>query len=152
VEEASRPFDRLRATAWLLLVPAVAVFTLPFLLLELGPAYSARFGGTPGVFVASAQDCDDSGSCRWRGDFRSVTGDLRRTDVLLVGRGPDAVGDAVAAVDIGNDAAVYPEGGGGNWLIVTGLLLGLLAALAVWARSVRRRLWRRRADGAPGGG
>lgn len=140
----------LRRALVLVLVPLVSLLTLPFLLLEVGPAYQARFGGgTGGVFTARAQDCADGG-CSWRGDFRSADGSVRRTDVTIVGGGPTAVGQRLDAVDTGSDRAVYPAGGGSNWLVVTALLVGVLAALAWWVRAVRRARQERRTAGGAG--
>ena len=140
-----RPGDGLRRTLWLVLVPVFCLITLPFLLLEVGPAYEARFGGTDGVFTARSEVCGDGG-CAWRGDFRSDDGRVERTGVRLIGGGPDAVGDEVGAVDTGSEDAVYPAGGGSNWLVITGLLLVVLAALSWWVRAVRRERQARRTD------
>ncbi len=101
MEEPRRPFDQLRATAWLVLVPVLALFTLPFLALEIGPSYEARFGGTPGVFTAEREDCDGAGACRWTGQFRPDGAGDRRDDVRLLGDDLERAGDTVRSVDIG---------------------------------------------------
>ncbi len=141
-----RPGDGLRRVLWLVLVPVFAALTLPFLLLEVGPAYEARFGGgTDGVFTARSEDCGESG-CAWRGDFRSADGAVERTGVRIIGGGPEAAGDRVDAVDTGSEDAVYPAGGGSNWLVITGLLVAVLAALAWWVRALRRERQARRTE------
>lgn len=147
-----RAFAQLRAVLWLGLVPLLAVLLLPFLLLEIGPSYEARFGGgTPGTFTALEPDCDDeTGTCRWNGAFRPDGGGPDRADVRLIGGGVERRGQRVDAVDVGTDGTVYPAGGGWNWLITTLVLLVLLVLLGFWARSVRARLRERRLRRAAG--
>lgn len=143
-----RPGDGLRRALLLVLVPLFSLIPLPFLLLEIGPAYQARFGGgTDGVFTARVEDCGDSG-CSWRGDFRADDGSVPREDVRIIGGGPDAVGERADAVDTGSEDAVYPAGGGSNWAVVTGLLAVVIAALTWWVRGVRAERRRRKAERA----
>ena len=143
-----RALDDLRSRLWLAVVPLVALLSLPFLVLEAGPAYEARFGGgTDGVFTARDADCDDD-VCTWRGDFRSDDGRRVLDDVGLIGAADLTAGDEVEAVDTGSDDAVYPADGGSNWFVITVLLAAVLVALLLWARAVRRR-WRRRRPVSP---
>jgi hypothetical protein len=134
-------FDGLRRTAWLALVPLVCLFALPFLVLELRPSYAARFGGTDGTFTAVERVCSDGDSgCRWTGRFTAPDGRVREDVRLIGGGGVERAGDAVPAVDTGRRGAVYPEGGGRSWLLVTGLLVLVVAVLAAWGRALLRRV------------
>lgn len=146
----TRTFDQLRALLWLGVVPLVALLLLPFLLIEIGPSYEARFGGTPGTFTSRTSDCEQEGACRWTGGFRSDDGRVQRDDVRLIGGSVDRAGQSVAAVDVGAERAVYPGGGGWNWLITTVLLVVVAGVLAIWGRAVRRRLVARRLSSAGG--
>jgi hypothetical protein len=150
--EPPRAFAQLRRVLWLALVPLIAVLVLPFLLLEIGPSYEARFGGgTPGTFLAQTSDCDDeSGTCRWTGEFRSDDGSSRRSGVRLIGGGVEREGQQVDAVDVGGEGTVYPAGGGWNWLITTLFLLVMIALLALWGRSVVSLVRARRLNRAAG--
>jgi hypothetical protein len=140
---AEERFDGMRRAAWLVLVPVVCLLALPFLVLELGPAWTARTGGTEGAFTAVERVCDDDGGgCRWTGRFRAPGGTVREDVRLLGAGGVERVGDVVPAVDTGRRGAVYPEGGGSSWLVVTGLLVVVVAVLALWGRAVLRRVRR----------
>jgi hypothetical protein len=135
-------FDALRRTAWLALVPVVCLFALPFLVLELRPSYTARFGGTDGTFTAVERVCTDGDAgCRWTGRFTAPDGRVRE-DVRLLGGGVERAGDVVQAVDTGRRGAVYPAGGGSAWLLVTALLVVVLVVLGLWGRALARRLRR----------
>jgi len=141
VEEPRRPYDALRRRALSALAPLVCLLLLPFLLLEIGPAYQARFGNGPtGTFTAQQQQCDSGGSCTWSGEFRSLDGTVRREGVRLIGGSAlERAGDSVAAVDTGSEGVVYPADGGSNWLIITVLLAVVTAVLALTAARLLRR-------------
>lgn len=54
------------------------------------------------------------------------------------------VGDSIDAIDTGNRVAVYPARGSYTWLILIGLMVAAVVALAGWAWYVARRLSGRR--------
>jgi hypothetical protein len=143
VTDTRRLSDQVRAAAFLVLVPLLALLVVPLLVLELPPSYEARFGGTPGTFTAVEQRCAEPEACTWYGDFRSDDGSTLRRDVRVVEGRVAERGETLDAVDVGRDGAVY-RAGGWNWLVSTVLLLGALAALALWGRRVRRLLRARR--------
>ncbi len=123
---------------WWLGVPVFCTLLLPLIASDLGPAYDAHRGrGTPGVFVATSEDCGGKGGCSYTGDFRSDDGTVVRKDVgIASGSQVHDVGDASKAVDTGSDGYVYPAGGGHDWLYVTGFLIVAAGLALVWVASV----------------
>jgi hypothetical protein len=113
----------------------VAVFILFFAVQDIGPSWRARFGesGTPGTFTAMEEDCSGRGGCSYWGEFVSDDGSIVRRDVILgSGHGDVTVGDSTLAYDVGDRAAVYPPGGGHDWIFVTLLLMGSVLFLGAW--------------------
>lgn len=129
---------------WWFGVPLFAAFMIPISAVDIGPAYAARAGGTPGVFTATEVDCGGKGGCFYTGEFRSDDGRVTRTDVgMATGSSVNAVGDSVRAVDTGDRNNVYPPGGGSDWLIITAFLLGGIGLAVTWTVTVVRRVRRR---------
>ena len=127
-----------------------AIVTLPFGLLDVGPAYAAHHReGTPGVFVAQRRECRGRAGCGWYGDFRSLDGRVERDNVLIdSGDEPWSVGHVVKAQDTGDRAVVYPADGGWDWLIVSLVILLDVGILAHWPISN----FRHRSRGSAGAG
>jgi hypothetical protein len=129
---------------WRYGTPLIALPLLVLTLLDVVPAYRARFGGgTPGVFTATERDCHRA--CTSSGTWVSDDGTRRRDDVVLgTGAGSPHPGESVRAVDSGDRVVVYPAGGGWDFAIVTMFLLGSAGVLAAWTYDLRRRRRTRR--------
>ena len=137
--------DRMGSWLWWFGIPVFALFVTPLVVMDIGPAYEARTGGTPGTFVAREADCGGRGGCSYHGDFRSDDGTVTRTHIGMASGGDiHAVGDESRAVDTGDRANVYPPGGGSDWLIVTAFLVGIVGFTFAWGVSVLRRIRGRR--------
>jgi hypothetical protein len=136
-----RTADRMWSGLWWAGVPLFVLFVTPFVLMDIGPAYAARHGGTPGTFVVRHEDCGGRGGCSYYGDFRSDDGRVARHDVLMASGGDvHAVGDESRAVDTGDRAVVYPPGGGQDWLFTTAFLVGLVVVGTAWCVALFRRV------------
>jgi hypothetical protein len=125
-------------------IPLSMVVVLAFVIVDIGPAWAARFGhGTHGTFTA--QHCQDRrGGCFWSGTF--ISGDRRdkRTEVGLGGgNNVTHVGQQVPAIDTGDRAIVYPANGGHDWAWTTFGLVFSLAYLVYWATCMPGSVLRR---------
>lgn len=122
--------------SWLLAfwvgVPVVAIAILVWVPRDIGPAYRARFGSpVPGTFTAVSRDCQRG--CTSTGTWVSRDGSSVRSSVILAsGGGAPRPGQSVEAVDAGDRAAVYPVGGGHDWLLSTILVVAAGGGLLVW--------------------
>jgi hypothetical protein len=115
--------------------------------LELPPAIGAAVGrGTPGVFVARTEACDQV-SCTWNGTFESATGRVLRRDVTYgdADRGMHA-GNSVPALFPGGSDVVYAARGSAGWIEPALFLLLGVAVIAVWLYRGPGRYLRRLRD------
>ncbi|MFD3659479.1 hypothetical protein ACFWVF_02560 [Streptomyces sp. NPDC058659] len=100
---------------------------------------AATADGVPGVFRAGQLACvrhPGHETCEWVGSFRSADGVIVREPVKMYGRGRDAlaVGQEVAAVDIGAAGRVYSPGGSHEWIFTGVLLVGGYGIVVLLAR------------------
>jgi hypothetical protein len=154
------------------IVPLVLCSFLVVLGLDIGPAWSAKFGGgVHGTFTAYECERASAHHCFWVGTFASDDGRVQREDVGFDSGKVTHVSQRVRAVDTGDRVDVYPEDGGWDWLLITIFTVLLSAALALWIYIVpvqalkhepqettaeyRMRLWREKwaaEEKAAGGG
>ncbi|WP_106246395.1 hypothetical protein [Nonomuraea fuscirosea] len=136
---------------WWVLVPVLAGLILLAAWREVVPAYTAQFDtGTPGTFTATGRDCSGR-TCSWRGNFVSDDGLVVRRGIgLAPGAEPAAVGDRVAATEVGHKRNVYPRAGSMDWFLITLLATVSLAVLVVWGVGVVRAIRRSVRQGAAG--
>jgi hypothetical protein len=135
------------------LVPVLAAVTLFFGLQDIGPAWSAAHGGgRPGTFAATERSCSTGKitTCGFFGTYVSDDGTVRLSWVWLdePPRGLEE-GDTTPVVYAGGRSrpTVYAAYRSTEWLIIGGLGVVAVVALAVWARTVLsdiRRVRRRR--------
>jgi hypothetical protein len=134
---------RMKFFLWIGL-PVIAAMGLLFGAVDLVPAWQAHGGGgTPGTFTAEREECSRR-SCSFYGSWVAADGSAGRDDVILYDE-PDslATGRTTAALDTGARKGVFATAGGSTYLLVTGFLVGGLAALVAWV-FVLRNAWRRR--------
>lgn len=136
--------ERLGSTAlsllWWVGVPVFLAFTLPFMVRDIGPAYRAQLGhGTPGVFTATSRDCGKtcSSTGTWVADDGSK---VRKGVTLATGAGAPRPGETRQAVDVGDRIAVYPRGGGWDWLLISVMLLLFTGVGCAWLYFLLRRV------------
>ncbi|MFG1675031.1 hypothetical protein [Micromonospora sp. NPDC049282] len=130
-------------------LPVIAAIGLMMGATDLAPTWEAKNGGgTPGTFTAVHEDCGRR-NCEWRGTFAADQGGGRRADVILYDA-PDglAVGGTAPARDTGARAGVFSTTGGSTYLLVTGLTVAGVAALAAWVVIIIRKIRGRRAKAA----
>lgn len=133
--------------ALLSLALVFAVATFPFLLRDIGPAWSAHLGhGQPGIFTAYAENCSNTRfgtHCTWYGTFTADNGSSKDGMLLASGGHIHQVGDQVPAIDTGDPKAVYPVGGGADWILIT-VIMALEIAAMIYVPIYLIRKFRRR--------
>ena len=135
---------RMKFFLWIGL-PVIAAMGIMFGAFDLVPAWQAHNGGgTAGTFTAEREDCGRR-SCSFHGSWAAAEGGERRTDVILYDE-PDSLrtGATIEAVDSGARKGVFATAGGSTYLLVTGFVVGGLAALVGWVFVLRNAFRRRR--------
>ncbi len=127
---------------------AFAVATFPFMVRDIGPAWSAHLGhGQPGIFTAYAENCSNTNfgtHCTWYGTFTGDNGSSRDGMLLASGGHIRQAGDQVPAIDTGDPKVVYPAGGGADWILIT-VIMALEIAAMIYVPVYLIRKFRRRA-------
>ena len=126
-------------------LPIIAAMGIMFGAFDLVPAWQAHGGsGTIGTFTAEREECSRR-SCSFYGSWAAADGSERRTDVILYDE-PDSLstGSTTGALDTGARKGVFATAGGLTYLLVTGFVVGGLAALVGWAFVLRNAFRSRR--------
>jgi hypothetical protein len=126
-------------------LPVIAVIGVMFGAFDLVPAWQAHNGGgTVGTFTAEREECGRR-SCSFHGSWKATAGSETRTNVILYDEPASfAVGKTVEAADTGARAGVFATAGGSTYLLVSGFVVGGLAALVGWLLVIRKAIQDRR--------
>jgi hypothetical protein len=125
------------------MVPMIAVVTLGFGSVDLGPALRAARGeGTPGVFQVHSREC--ARTCHLYGDFISSDGSITWTGVEYDGPRGLKIGDKIPVLATGGRDKVFRPSGSREWIfILIAMVFG--AGCTLWWlwrypwRALRRR-------------
>lgn len=140
---------RLKFFLWIGL-PILAAIGVMFGAFDLVPAWQAHNGGgTIGTFTAEREECGRR-SCSFHGSWAAADGSARRADVILYDE-PEGLGTGktVEATDSGARKGVFATAGGSTYLLMTGFVVGGLAAFIGWLFVIRNAVRDRRGAGTP---